>query len=74
MFMEKSVSVLTLCLWQSMEFICCDGSIASFRNSSLLAVFQILEAGWKGSVLISLFSEALKRKVTSIVTRALITV
>lgn len=47
---KKSVSVLTLCLCQSLEFICSDGSVASFRNSSLLVLFQILEAGREGSV------------------------
>lgn len=31
----KSVSVCPLCLCQSLECICCDGSIASFTSSSL---------------------------------------
>lgn len=41
--MEKSVSILTLCLCHILGFICCDGSVASFRNSSLLILIQ----SWK---------------------------
>lgn len=46
----KKRSVLTLCLCHSLGVICCDGSGASFRDSSLLLIIQILEAGRVGSV------------------------
>lgn len=48
--MEKGVSVFILCLCQSLEFIWRDGYATSFKNSSLLVLFQILEAGREGSV------------------------